>query len=218
MDELITLKTFNTYIEASGLVELLDKNGIPYFTMKTESTSDVVFAGNTLDEELQIKVKSENFEAAQKLLEELVEVDAEKLEKDYYLFEFTDNELLEILQKPDEWSLNDYRWAQEILKQRGQEVAVEKLDQWKKERLELLSKPEIVTSSYLRNSYMFCILGGFVGYFMGRHLYAFRKLLPNGKKVYAFDEASRQKGKKIELIGLVCFLAYIILFTIMIIR
>jgi hypothetical protein len=214
MDDLITLKKFNTYLEAASFVELLEKNNIAYTVERSEASGDIVLAGNTLEEELNVKVKPEDYEAAQKIMEELVEVDLEKLDKDYYLFEFTDKELFEILEKPDEWSLNDYQWAQEILKQRGQEVDKSRLDQWRQKRLEFLSKPEKVSGKYMRLSYLFCILGGFVGYFMGHHLYAFRKLLPNGQKVFAFDNESRLKGKKIEIIGALCLVAYIILIII----
>jgi len=213
MDELITLRKFNTYIEAAGIIELLQKNNIAYDVEKTEATGDVVFAGNTLEEELHVKVKQEDYEAAQKLLEELVEVDIEKLDKDYYLFEFSDKELLEILQKPDEWSLNDYHWANEIMKQRGQEVSKDQLEEWKKKRMDFLSQPDKVSSTYLRNAYLFCIFGGIIGFFMGRYLHTFRKLLPNGHKVLAFDEDSQAKGRKIEIIGLLCFIVYIIGFT-----
>jgi hypothetical protein len=217
MEDLVTLKKFNTYIEAAGVVELLDKNNISYKIEKTENTGEVVFAGNTLDEELHVKVKPEDYEAAQQLLEELEEIDAEKLQKDYYLFEFTDKELIEILERPDEWSLNDYNWAQEILKQRGKEVAKSQLEDWKKKRLDFLSQPESVKSSYIRNAYLFCILGGIIGFFMGRHVHIFQKLLPNGQKVYAFDEKSRNKGKKVEMTGLVCFVIYFILLIVFVI-
>jgi len=216
MDEFVTLKKFNTYIEASGVVELLEKNNITYNIEKTEVTGDIVFAGNTLDEELHVKVKSDDYEAAQKLLEELTEVDVEKLDKDYYLFDFSDKELLEILERPDEWSLNDYLWAQEILKQRGKEVEKFKLDEWKTKRLDFLAQPELVKDSYLRTAYIFCILGGIIGFFMGRHVHAFQKLMPNGKKVYAFDDVSRLKGKKVERVGIFFVFVYIVLLIIVI--
>jgi hypothetical protein len=215
MEDLVTIKKFSTYIEAAGVVELLDKNNITYKVEKSEVSGDIVFAGNTLEEELHLKVKPEDYETVEKLLEELEEIDAEKLEKDYYLFEFSDKELIEILEKPDEWSFNDYRWAQEILKQRGKEVAKSQLDEWKKKRLDFLAQPEVVKGSYLLSAYLFCILGGIIGFFMGRHVHAFRKLLPNGQKVYAFDEESRDKGKRVEVTGLICFSVFIILLIVL---
>jgi hypothetical protein len=217
MEELVTLKKFNTLEEASGAVELLVKNNIHYIVEKNEASNDIVFAGNTLNAELLVKVKTDDYETALKLLEELTEVGIEKLDKDYYLFEFSDKELLDILEKPDEWSLNDYLWAQEILKQRGKEVDKTTLDEWKQKRLEFLAQPEKVTGNYILTAYILCFLGGIIGFFLGRHVKAFRKLLPNGQKVYAYDEESRKKGKNVEIagllfmaiyVGLICFLAF----------
>lgn len=208
MDQTVILKKFQTLEEASGAIEIIEKNNIKYTIEKTATKNDSVFAGNTIAGELIVKVNPEDLEAAQKLLEELVEVDVEKLDKDYYLFEFSDNELVEILKKPDEWSLNDFVWAQEILKQRGKEVDQSTIEHWKNERLEYLSRPEAVSDNYITGAYLLCLLGGFIGFFMGRHIKAYRKLLPNGQKVYAFDERSRERGKNVEIAGLLFMILY----------
>jgi hypothetical protein len=210
MEELVTLRTFNTLEEASAVVELLEKNKIHYLVEKTEVPIEVVLPGENLDTELLVKVKPEAFEAAKTLLEELEEIGIEKLDKDYYLFDFTDQELIELLQKSDEWSLKDYLWAQEILKQRGKEVDKSLLNEWNDKRLAFLATPEKVTPKYLMLAYLFCFAGGWIGFFMGRHVRAFKKLLPNNQKVFAFDEESRVKGKKIESIGLIFSLVYMI--------
>src|ERR1035437_528322 len=121
MEELITLKKINTNEEASTIIELLQKNDIEY-TLEKEDIQDAELAGD-LAFGIDIKVKAEDLEKAEELLKDIEEIDVERLEKDYYLFAFSDSELIEILQKPDEWSYNDYLWGQDILKQRGQEVA-----------------------------------------------------------------------------------------------
>lgn len=211
MDEYKLFKKYNNPEEASVLVELLKKNDIDYQLTTEKPTEDIIFAGNTLLEELQINIKEEDFEKATKLLEDIVEVNAESLDKDYYLFEFSDNELLELLKKPDEWSLNDYHWAREILKQRGKEVEEETIEKWKKERLENLSQTEKVTTKYLILAYFFCLAGGFIGIFMGRHLSSYMKVLPNGQKVYAFDSKGRRLGYQISILGLICLILCIVL-------
>lgn len=211
MEDLIVLRKFHTLEEASGIVEILEKNKIYYRLEKSNAANDVVFAGNTLDTELHLKIKPEDMESTEKILEEVTEVNIEKLDKDYYLFSFQDDELMDILRKPDEWSMNDYLWAQEILKQRGKEVDQSRLDEWKKNRLEFLARPDQVKGNYIFNSYLFCVLGGFIGFFMGRHLKKFRKLLPNGQKVFAFDEPTRLTGQKIERTGIIFMLLYLVL-------
>jgi hypothetical protein len=215
MEDLITLRKFNTVEEASSVIELLEKNKIDY-SLDREKASDINFAGNTLDSEICLNVKGEDYEAAQELLKELTEINIENLDKDYYLFSFSDAEITEILQKPDEWSYNDYLWAQEILKQRGKEVDHSILENWKKKRLEVLAQPIKISDNYLIMAYLFCFLGGFTGYFMGLTILN-KKTLPNGQRVFIYDEESRIKGNKIKLIGATGFILYIIALVIVLI-
>jgi hypothetical protein len=146
----------------------------------------------------------------------LTEINAESLDKDYYLLSFSDAELTEILQKPDEWSYNDYLWAQEILKQRGKELDINTLEDWKKKRLALLSQPVKISKNYIISAYLFCVLGGIIGLLMGIHLQKARKTLPNNQQVLSYDEDSRNQGNKIKWSGLISFLAWIVLIIILI--
>ncbi len=214
MDELITLKKFNTLEEASSVIELLEKNNIGYSLDKQNASNDI-FAGNTLGSELHLNIKPEDYESAQELLKGLTEINIEDLDKDYYLFNFSDTELSEILQKPDEWSYNDYLWSQEILKQRGKEVDMSTLEKWKKKRIELLATPDKISKQYLVTAYLFCLLGGFIGFFMGTHIINNNKTLPNGQKVFSYDDESRNKGLNIKRIGGISFLLWIVLVLIM---
>ena len=211
MSEFITFKKYNNPEEAGVLVDLLKNNDLEYQVTAEDASEDVVFAGNTIPKELSILVKESDIEAAEKLLEEIEEVGADRLEKDYYLFEFTDNELHDILKKPDEWSLNDYHWAREILKQRGKDIDDASIERWKNARLETLSKTEEVTVKYQILAYFFCIIGGFIGIFMGRHLSSYKKTLPNGQKMFAFDDKARKLGYRISIFGFICLITWIVL-------
>ena len=66
MEELISLKTFNTLEEATGVVELLEKSNIFMKIEKEQLVEDSVFAGNTLLNQICIKVKPESLEWLQK--------------------------------------------------------------------------------------------------------------------------------------------------------
>ncbi len=214
MEELITLKRINTNEEASTIIELLQKNDIEY-TLEKEDNQDTELAGD-LAFGIDIKVKAEDLEKAEELLKGIEEIDVERLEKDYYLFAFSDQELIEILQKPDEWSYNDYLWAQDILKQRGKEVAAATLAEWKQKRMEFLSKPTKISNNFILTAYLFCLFGGIIGYFMGNYLSNAQKILPNGKKIFTYDEDSRKKGHTLKKTGLVSLLILIILIVILI--
>lgn len=86
-----------------------------------------------------------------------------EIDKDYYLFEFTNEELYEILLKSDEWSAFDYTLTQKILSERGKPVDSGLLHSLKKERLKELAKPEDNQHSWIIGGYLFAILGVFLG-------------------------------------------------------
>ena len=205
---MITLKKFNTLPEAATLTEMLQKAEIEYTILREPVSADSIFAGNTYSEELHIQVKDEDAEACEKLMENIEEIAIDKLEKDYYLFEFSDIELIDILKNPDEWGLNDYYWSYQILQSRGTDPSSEEMEEWKKNRYKELSKPEMVTNKYIILSYLGCIIGGLVGIFMGRHLTRFQKILPDGKKILAFDEESRKKGSRIIITGYILLILW----------
>ena len=106
MEELIILKKISTNEEATTIIEILQKNDIEYFLEK-EDNEEVELSGDMIFG-LNIKVKGEDLEKAEELLKDIEEINVERLEKDYYLFAFSDSELIEILEKPDEWGHNDY--------------------------------------------------------------------------------------------------------------
>ena len=214
MEELISLKKFNTIEEANGVVELLEKSDIFMKIVTEKVAEDATFAGNTLLTQICVKIKPADLETVQNLLAELEEVNIDKLEPDYYLFDFSDDELIEMLQRPDEWSLNDFHWAQEILKQRGKEPDKAQIEMWKQNRLDILSQPEAVTSTHVKTAYMFCFLGGVIGIMMGRHINSYKKTLPNGAKVFTYDADSQRKGKSIAYFGIVCLVVEVILILI----
>jgi hypothetical protein len=55
----------------------------------------------------------------------------------------------------------DYKLAQKILQDRGHVVGAEYLKYLKKERLEMLAKPEPSQAKFIWAGYTFAILGGF---------------------------------------------------------
>ncbi|MEP7095275.1 MAG: hypothetical protein ABI793_14530, partial [Flavobacterium sp.] len=124
---------------------------------------------------------------------------------------FTDDELYEILLKADEWNEFDYKLAQKILTQRGKSVDTELLKALKKQRLDLLTKPEEDQKSSIMAGYIFAILGGFLGILIGYSLWTSKKTLPNGQKVYSYNEKDRVHGKNIFYIGLIILPFYIII-------
>lgn len=203
-------RKYPTLEQVKDLESLLNKNDIATEIADNIPPVDSSFSGSTLQNQYEIKIPLTDFEKAEKILDENAENLIDEVDKDHYLFSFTDDELYEILLKADEWNEFDYKLAQKILIQRGKSVDTELLKALKKQRIELLAKPEENQKSRIMAGYIFAILGGFLGILIGYSLWTSKKSLPNGQKVYSYNEKDRAHGKNIFYIGLIVLPFYVI--------
>ena len=153
--------------------------------------------------------KSRNdFEKAEKILEQNAELLISQVDENYYLYDFSDEELYEILLKSDEWSELDNKLAVQILQKRGKAVDTEILNVLKKERLQVLSKPEESQTPWIIVGYIAALLGGLIGIAIGYSIWKAKKTLPNGQSVYSYNENDRREGKRIFILGLILLPIY----------
>ncbi|WP_417942999.1 hypothetical protein [Flavobacterium sp. RS13.1] len=204
-------RKYPTLEQVKDLESLLNQNNIATEIADNIPSVDSSFSGSTLQNQYEIKIQLADFEKAEKILDENAENLIDEVDKDHYLFSFTDDELYEILLKADEWNEFDYKLAQKILIQRGKSVDTELLKALKKQRIELLAKPEENQKSWIIAGYVFAVLGGFLGILIGYSLWTSKKSLPNGQKVYSYDEKDRVHGKNIFYIGLIILPFYVII-------
>jgi hypothetical protein len=204
-------RKYPTLEQVKDLESLLNQNNIATEIADNIPSVDSSFSGSTLQNQYEIKIQLADFEKAEKILDENAENLIDEVDKDHYLFSFTDDELYEILLKADEWNEFDYKLAQKILIQRGKSVDEELLKALKKQRIELLAKPEENQKSWIIAGYVFAVLGGFLGILIGYSLWTSKKSLPNGQKVYSYDEKDRVHGKNIFYIGLIILPFYVII-------
>ena len=124
------------------------------------------------------------------------------------MFTFSDDELIDILKHPDEWGRFDFLLSQKILKEKGKAIEPILLEAFRKQRNEELAKPDPGTSIWIPIGFVFAMLGGFLGLFLGWYIYKGKKTLPDGKSIYLFNETERKYGQAI-------FVASCIIFPIM---
>ncbi|MEM9833348.1 MAG: hypothetical protein AAF944_22135 [Bacteroidota bacterium] len=209
-EKFLTFRRFNQEESPNGLIKVLEANDISYIVEDSSPSFDVTFSGSTFDKEVHIKIKPVDFEIAEKLLLADVQATIDQLPPDYYLLNFTNEELIEVLMKPDKWSATDYKLSQEILKERGKVIDDELINTLKKKRNEELSEPEKSQRAWIYAGYLFSLLGGILGIFIGWHLMTFKKTLPNGHRVYGYVNSDRKHGKVILILGFVFTILWLI--------
>ncbi len=210
--EFITYRKYKSEEEAFELIDLLKSNDIEYTAENIAPAIDITFTGGTeLEDKIAIKLKSSDFEKVDSILNDIATENIDLVGKDHYLYNFSDDELFEILENYNEWSSTDFVLAQKILTDRGKQVSNEKVQELKDKKSAELRKPEEGHKGWLIFGYISAILGGFLGIFIGYYHFTFKKSIPTGEKVYAYDAKTRKTGLRIFYIGIVAFASWIII-------
>ncbi|WP_300662228.1 hypothetical protein [Fluviicola sp.] len=199
-------QTFQSKDEFNDFVLLLNEYNIDFETEDYPINFISDIRNDRFSHEYIVKLKSEDFSVADKIQEELALEQLEDIPSDYYLFEFTNEELIDILEAKDEWSKLDYVLALDILKQRGITVSDKALSMIQMERIEKLSEPEKHSPVWIAIGYTSAALGGLLGIMIGWHLYNAKKVLPNGERVPVYAQTDRNQGFRIFVIGIIVLL------------
>ncbi|HEY8898532.1 MAG TPA: hypothetical protein VIM79_27075 [Niastella sp.] len=209
MSQFTTYEKYFNPDQAQPVISILKENNIPYEFASIKQTVDRVIAGGGPAYLYEIKIPGNQFNKANRLLRENIQVNLDDVDPDYYLFKFEDFELVEILRLPDEWGRLDYAIARKILESRGITYTNDELEALWKNRIETLAKPEKDGQSWVYAGYFLSVFGGFFGVLVGLVLIQSTKTLPDGRKVHTYDENTRKQGKTIVIISLIAFAIFL---------
>ena len=127
-------------------------------------------------------------------------------EENTLLNEFSDDELLDVIKKPDEWAVEDIVMAQTLLDKRGKHVSDEVVDAYRQKRLEEVRQPKFGGYGTIIIGYIFAFLGGIIGIFLAASLLG-KKQLFNGEKVVMYDHKTRVNAIIYLIISIVVVIA-----------
>lgn len=196
MEDFVVYQSFTNQEEAEDLVDLLKENSIDY---KVESSSGAFNPSFVFTPEISVLISPLNVRLVNSLF-------VSQAPKDYYLYDFSDAELQELIEKKDEWSLFDYQFAQSILLERGIVVDEEEINSLNSKRISELRQPEESQKSWIIIGYALILIGALPGIFIGYSIWKGTKTLPNGEHVHRFSEGDREHGKWITWISIALFI------------
>jgi hypothetical protein len=208
--EFVTFQLLHSRQIAEEMGSVLDREGIDYEIVENNKYFDPSFAFNKIDPEINLKVIANDFIKARNVLERVYSRQLEQVDSGYYLFKFKDDELLQIIRRPDEWGIFDHALAKKILSDRGITVPDDAATEVMNARLEELRKPESVEPAWIGLGYLASLAGGFFGVLMGWLFSNMKKTLPNGERVFVYKDADRRHGSRIFKLGLIVFFIFIV--------
>ncbi len=139
---------------------------------------------------------------AEALQNQFFEENLDALPADYPLYNFTDMELFDVLEKFDTWSGLDNIMARKILAERGLPISDETIDNLKNKRIAFLKQPERLSTIQLVFGYFVAIAFGIFGTLNGADIQA-EKELPDGSSMKKYDKNSRMHGNVMLTLGLI---------------
>jgi len=216
--EFITYQKFNDPALADELAEHLDRHNIDYQIEEESLTFNITFLPNdALQKEYAVKIKSKDFETVNRLLKDDEIKNIEDVDKSYYLFTFTDDELMEVITKADEWSAFDVVLARKLLGERGRDISEATILAINQNRITELKNPEPTQRLWVIIGYVIALSGlilpffvFIIGLFIGGHLAWHKKTLPDGERVMAYNENDRKHGKRIFYLSIITFALQVI--------
>jgi hypothetical protein len=215
MSENIDYSTFKRFIhkeEAEDLVLFFQEKGIVCRLKDNTTHFDASFSNNPMLNDFHVEVASKDFLRADELLQAEMEKSIHEIESDYYLFSFSDDELLEIVRKRDEWSSFDFVLSKHILKQRGVDLDQAVIQENFENRVEELRLEEKAPQWMLIGGYLAAFSVIFLVFLpefaipfallLGVTMRFRYKTLPTGEKVKFYDASSRKHGAVIIVLAI----------------
>jgi len=209
--EYITLQIFPEITMANPLIQLLKDHDIEFVFEDVSPKYSIVTPSGLIQKEFNLNIKKEDFEKAEDLLNTINDINFKQIDDYSFLNDFSNEELLEIITKPDEWNRKDYILAQKLLKNRGSELNPEFVQMLKNQRVSELTKKEPSQKIWIFAGYIIALFGGILSIFIGWNLYSSKKKLPDGSITYSYTEPNRKNGAIILVIGTLSFCIWMII-------
>ena len=194
-NELIHFRAFQHEEDSAELVELLKDNDIEYKLEEVEGIFDPSFAQTEIPGGFLLLVKLSDIDRIHEL------INKDLLPNDYYLYSFSDKELLDILYRPEEWGDVDALLARKLLKSRNVPLDDAHIEQVKEERDLAIVNEKSDPTWWIVFGYILAAAGGLLGLVLGANLYYTKRDLPDGERVYRYEEKARKHGFWIMIIS-----------------
>ena len=219
MTDLITYTKFFTLEDADPLLEILKKEGITYEIEKETNPLDSVYFGNDLSPMFAIKIPRDQFSKLNYILEESAGESIQHADEEYYLYDFSNEELNAVITDVEEWNAYDRELAQKILLERNAQIPNPKSKPYQPEELNLMwvivgylwvTTPAVVIIVNPLNPFAYFLLTPLTGIFFGLGLVTAKKTLPNGERRPMYNRRTIRHGYGLIVIGAIVFTLFIL--------
>ena len=212
-EKYLTYRRFNSLDEVEDIIDILKQNAILFRIEDNSQVTPSIIMGESSEANIRLKLQQSDFEKADKVINLYFEKSIGDIESDYYLLSFNDDELIDVINKKDEWSHYDYNVAKIELKKRGIEINEKLENAIRKNRLKELTQEEKGSTIWMIVGYISAFLGGILGIAIGLSMWRSKRTLPTGARVSIFNKETRINGIYITVLGIIMFIMSLILWV-----
>lgn len=210
MAEFATYRTFTDPEEAEVIVSILGKHGVPYRIDRARAPVDLTFSSDMTHERLIVCIPADLFVEADKALESTVPEEQDESFGEHYLNDFSSEELLDLLHKAHEWSPGDVVIARRLLARRGVDADDESIAAKQQENLAAMRQPVSGDKFLIAAGFLLALLGGIFGIAIGWSYATLKDRDATGKEYYRYDSRTREIGRIIMGLGILCGFAWLV--------
>jgi len=194
-------RDFMNVEEARAITSMLEENKIPFRLESSDTVIDKAIVGNGLLPKAVLKLLPDDF----RRVNQLISVQYQDLSyadvKDHYLNDLDNEELEEIFEKQDEWTIENVNIARIILEERGIVVEEEEIKEQRAERLESIRAGKAGSKFWMSAYFLALISGLFISIILVvaglgmSFYYAYgRSTDADGNQHFVYDENTRFLG------------------------
>ncbi|MFT4602361.1 MAG: hypothetical protein ACI857_002547 [Arenicella sp.] len=196
--------SYPTVEHAEMDAKILNSKGIQTELIHDQIVANTGFLATSDLTRIFLAVESTKVEAAQQELQQAIEEMNNSFEEEHYLTKYSEEELIAIIKTPDEWSEFDYNFTLDLLKEKGIEFTEDEKIDYYEIRMEILAEPQRAKGHVIVFAYL--MIMGFLGPLIGLFLWQGINKLPNGEKVYRYDDFTRTHGAIVGVLGVIVLL------------
>ena len=204
-------KSFESVEIAQLLTELLDESNTYYELHNSEGKIED-FDSSQPQGIIEVWIAEDQFDYIDDLIEEKVNSELDTVADDYFIFEFSNDELRNVLINAHEWSPIDLALANKLLKERGEPFEKEELHKIREEKIAESALSRDISKGRKVTGLIVALLFPLIGIITALiYLLATKEDL-SGKKVPKYGEPTKKHGKiviTIALFGTVLLIAKI---------
>ena len=202
-EEFITYRKFTDAESAEEVCEQLREHSIEYKLLDSSHSYLKVIGYSQIDPGVIVNIKPRDFKKADRILDQYYMNLVENVDKSHYIFEFSDDELKDIVKNPYDWGSLDLHLAKKLLKDKGIELSETYVEERKSEKLKELSKSKEASFYKIILGYIFSFILPAVGLIIGLLIVNTKNVLPNGHRLPAYSNSSRTHGQVMIVISVI---------------